>query len=125
MAAPRRVDRLQSFIFREISSIFQKGLNDPRIGLVNVTRVKLSTDLQFCTIYVFLGGSETEQRTTFRGLESATSTVQYRLASILQIRTCPKIRFEIDTHREKSLEMDEIFKKIAEKRSENPAEKDL
>jgi len=123
MATPRRIDRLQSFIYREAVAIFQKGLNDPRIGKVTVTRVTLSTDLQYCTIFVLVYGNDSEKRTTFRGLESATATVQYRLAGVLKLRTCPKIHFEIDTHPEKAQEMDDIFKKIKEERERSETEK--
>ena len=112
MAAPRRVERLQSFILREAASIFQKGLNDPRIGKVTVSRVKLSPDLRYATLFVVLFGTEAEKRTTMRGIQSATKTVQYKLADTLSLRTMPEIKFEIDTHPEKAQEMDDIFEKL-------------
>ena len=120
MASERRLERLQSFILREATAIFQKGLNDPRIGAVTVSRVSLSKDLRYCTLFVVLQGDETAQRTTFRGLQSATATVQYKLAQVLELRFSPQISFEIDTHPEKAQEMDDIFRKIAEERGEDP-----
>ena len=122
MATERRLDRLQSFIMREVATMFQRGLNDPRIGEISVTRVKLSKDLRYGTIFIVCHGDEAQQRTTFRGLTSATSTVQYRLASALQIRHMPTIKFEIDSHPEKAQEMDDIFKKIAQERESRQQE---
>lgn len=124
MASDRRIERLQSFIIREVTSIFQKGMNDPRIGEVLVTRVTLSKDLKYCTVYVVLNGTDTENRTSFRGLESATATVQYRLASVLSLRNVPILKFEIDSHPEKAQEMDDIFKKIAVERDASDVEEE-
>ena len=42
MANPRRIQRLQQLILQTAANHVQRELEDPRIGLISITRVKLS-----------------------------------------------------------------------------------
>ena len=112
MATPRRIERLQQMILQVVAEFIQRDLRDPRIGLVSITRVKLSKDLATAVIGWSSMGTENERRTTERGLENATSAIQRAVAHALQIRTTPALSFRYDDSLERSQELEVIFEAI-------------
>jgi ribosome-binding factor A len=118
MASPRRLARLESLISQEVALVFQQGINDPRVGPVVVTAVKLSRDLRFCKIKINPRGSKNQKRTTLMGLQSATAMIQGRLGEVLHLRYIPQITFEIDRSLEKMDEINAIFEKISKKKTD-------
>lgn len=125
MANPRRVLRLQQLILEAAASYIQRELQDPRIGLVSVTRVKLAPDLSTAVIGWSQMGSDEQRRTTERGLEDAAPAVQREVARVMQTRTTPRISFRYDDTLERSQALEEIFEKLREERAEeSPADED-
>ena len=51
-----RVDKLDSLLQKEISSIIQFDLNNPEIGFVTVSEVRVSPDLSKARVYVSFFG---------------------------------------------------------------------
>lgn len=106
-----KTDRLNKQIQRLAAEIILYEMSDPRIKFVTVTHAKLSEDFRYCTVYVSIFGSETEQRTTMRGLEHARNFIQRQLGDRLRLRHRPILRIEQDFSVAKSIE---ISKKIDE-----------
>ena len=75
---PIRKARITSLIKEEISMILQGELKDPRIGFVSVLGAEPTIDLKECKIFVSILGSESEQRTSLRGLEAARGRIRKR-----------------------------------------------
>ncbi len=94
--ARRRVARVAERIREEASEIILYQLQDPRIQFVTVTKVDLSNDLRYATVYVSVLGDETKQRTALRGLNSARGFIQSRIGDSLQLRETPNITFQYD-----------------------------
>jgi len=107
--ASRRAARVAQRIKQEASQIILYELRDPRIGLLTVTRVEVSADLHYATIYYSVMGDEAVRRTAQRGLESAKGLVRTRIAGSLQLREAPDIRFEFDPSVEKAIEMSKLI----------------
>ena len=55
MADSVRIRRVAEQIRGEISEILRDEVQDPRIGLVTVTRVKLASDMGAATVFLPLG----------------------------------------------------------------------
>ncbi|MBY0545344.1 MAG: 30S ribosome-binding factor RbfA, partial [Gammaproteobacteria bacterium] len=49
-----RLDRINDGIMRELATLIQQKIKDPRIGMVSVTEVKVSRDLSHAKVYVSL-----------------------------------------------------------------------
>lgn len=97
---------------REVASetiLFE--LRDPRVKTVGitVTRAEVSGDLQHAKIFVSIMGSPQEQKLAMHGLNHATGFVQSKLASRLQTRFTPAIRFVLDEGVKKSIEMTRLI----------------
>ena len=104
---PIRRSRVASLIREEISRILQFELKDPRIGFVTILAIEPTVDLKECKVYVSIMGSESEQRTSLRGLEAARGKIQSLLTSRVRLRETPILRFILDESIQRTLEIEE------------------
>ena len=95
MATSRRVARVSELIRREVSQMLTRGIKDDRVGvgMVSVTKVVVSGDLQHAKVYVSVYGTDEARAATMDGLESATSFVRRELGHRLQLRRTPEVIF--------------------------------
>ena len=58
MAQGRRVERVAALIRKEVSELMINGIRDERVhqGMVSITEVEVSGDLQHCKIFVSVFG---------------------------------------------------------------------
>jgi ribosome-binding factor A len=127
-----RPERIASVVQRVVGEAIALRLSDPRISrFTSVTRVQVSKDLHYADVYVSVMGSETEARTSLRGLEAAHGKLQGMVADALPIRQVPIIRLHIDESIKRGFEtiqlieksMDEIRQRQAEREAhERPAD---
>jgi ribosome-binding factor A len=95
MATSRRIERVASMIKREVSLMLLNGIKDDRVGagMVSVTDVIVSGDLQHTKIFVSIYGTDEAKAETMEGLKSATSYVRSQLGQRLQLRRTPEVIF--------------------------------
>jgi len=111
MANSRRVSRVSSAIKREVSQMLINGIKDDRVGagMVSITLVDVSGDLQHAKIYVSIYGSEAAKAETMAGLTSSVGFVRRELGHRMRLRRTPEITFIED----RSLELgDRIIESI-------------
>ena len=92
----RRPRRVAEAIREIVAPFLQTGLRDPRIGLVTVTGVHVTPDLERAVVSVAIHGDEAEHERTLEGLASATSAVRHEVGRALRLRTVPEIEFALD-----------------------------
>lgn len=95
MATSRRIERVASMVKREVSLMLLNGIKDDRVGagMVSVTDVVVSGDLQHTKIFVSIYGTDEAKAETMEGLKSATSYVRSQLGQRLQLRRTPEVIF--------------------------------
>ena len=95
MATNRRVSRVAELIKREVSQMLLNGIKDDRVGtgMVSVTDVDVSGDLQHAKIYVSIYGTEEAKAETMAGLKSATGYVRSELGARVRLRRTPEVIF--------------------------------
>ena len=109
----RRVDRIEEQLRMELSEIIELELSDPRIGLVTVTSVKVTSDLRHARIFISVLGGADERKKAIAGLRSATSYVKRSLAKRLHhLRRVPDLIFEYDESLEEGIRIEELFNQI-------------
>ena len=100
-----RARRVAQQLQREVAMILQREVKDPRIGMVTVSDVEVSGDLQHAKIFVtFLNYAEqdTEQsdaqriETGLKGLTEASGYIRILLGKAMQLRVVPELRFAYD-----------------------------
>jgi ribosome-binding factor A len=95
MATDRRVSRVAELIKREVSQMLLNGIKDDRVGtgMVSVTDVDVSGDLQHAKIYVSIYGTDEAKAETMAGLKSATGFVRSELGARVRLRRTPEVIF--------------------------------
>ena len=121
---PIRKARITSLIKVEISLILQGELKDPRIGFVSVLGAEPTIDLKECKIFVSILGSESEQRTSLRGLEAARGRIQALLRSRVRLRETPILKFILDESYKKTLDIEDKIRKAREEDEAAAEERD-
>jgi ribosome-binding factor A len=106
-------------IQQEVSRIVQ-DLKDPGLGFVTVTGVKLSDDLKFAKIFYSVIGSPEDVKRSGDVLKRKTPEVRHELASRLNLRRTPEIRFDFDETPERASRIFTLLEKIKEEESAAP-----
>jgi ribosome-binding factor A len=119
----KRVLRAEETIKRELGFILDRKVEDPRIGMVTVTRVELSEDLRYAKVYVSFLGDEAERKAAFRLLLKARKFIRGELAHTLRLRVAPDLTFLIDDSSENYIRIAKVLKQIHEEESESGGEK--
>jgi ribosome-binding factor A len=88
-------------------------LKDPRIGLVTVTGVEVTSDLRAATVYVSVLGGEKRRQASLDGLESAHGVLQGRLARELKLKRTPQLSFAYDESVERGVHMTHLIDELA------------
>lgn len=99
MADSVRIRRVSEQIRAELSQLLREDVQDPRIGLVTVTRVKLASDLGAATIfYSPLGedADEARRQELSHAMGAVTGFLRKQLARRMKLRHTPQLRFIFD-----------------------------
>ena len=107
-----RVEKIQEQIKEEVSDIILRGLKDPRIGFVTVTKVDVSSDLKTAKIYVSILGSSEQFENTWQGLRHSCGYIRQELAKRMRIKFVPEIAFYPDTTMQYSAHIQDLINKI-------------
>jgi ribosome-binding factor A len=108
-----RVSKIENFIKEEMSLIFLHKIQDPKIGLLTITNVKVSPDLKHAKIYVSIYDKEKRQ-SVLEKLNELKGLLRSELAVKVHFRTVPELHFFIDDTLDYVEKMEGIFKKIHE-----------
>jgi ribosome-binding factor A len=124
MATNRRVSRVASLIQQEVSQMVQLEIKDDRVGagMVSVTDVDVSGDLQHAKIYVSIYGTEEAKAETMAGLKSATGYVRRELGRRVRLRRTPEIIFIEDKGLERGDRMLALLNQLSQERQSKEME---
>ena len=127
MATSRRVSRVASLIKREVSQLLINGIKDDRVGagMVSVTDVYVSGDLQHTKIFVSIYGTESAKAETMEGLKSSTAFVRRQLGQRMNLRRTPEVVFLEDPSLERGDRMLALLDQINQERQNRDPEDDL
>ncbi len=112
MALTHRVERIQAQVREEVSQMLATEVRDPGVGLVTVTRAKVTGDLSLTRIYWTIIGDAAERKKTAKALERATGFVRHLLAERLALRRVPEVKFIFDESVAAQSRIEEILQEI-------------
>jgi len=124
MATDRRVARVAELMRREASRLLMNEIKDDRVGtgMVSVTDVVVSGDLQHAKIFVSIYGSDEDRATTMEGLNSATKFVRSQLGQRMGLRRTPEVVFIEDVSLARGTEMLTLINRLTEDRKTSGVE---
>lgn len=123
MATSRRVARVAELIKREVSQMLLHGIKDDRVGagMVSITDVDVSGDLQHAKIFVSIYGTDEARAETMAGLKSATSYVRGELGHRMRLRRTPEVLFVEDRSIERGTKVLSLLNQLSQERQSQPA----
>ena len=121
--ASLRNERIAEQVRGELARLIRDETSDPRIGLLTLTRVKVSPDLSTATIFwsPLKLDDEVDPEEVGRGLQSAAGFLRTRLASELALRRTPALSFRHDRSIEEGSKTLALLRSLPEL-AENPGE---
>ena len=104
--------RINSEVQKELSLIIGE-LKDPRIApMTSVTEARVTPDLKYCTAYISVLGDEVSREETFDGLRSAAGFIRRELASRVNLRITPELKFVYDNSLEYGNRMSQLIDEV-------------
>ena len=123
MATGIRVSRVAESIRREVSQMLLHGIKDERIGsgMVTVTDVYVSGDLQHTKIFVSIYGTDEVKAAAMEGLHSAAGYVRSLLGQRVRLRRTPEVIFVEDKSIERGMRVLSLLDQLSDQRKESEA----
>ncbi len=109
-----RTSRIGEVIMRELAQMIQQEVSDPRVGMVTVSHVDVTSDLRYAKVYITrLNETESEEdvKECIAGLTNAAGFLKRGIAKRVEIRTVPELKFYYDKSLEHGFHMDELIAK--------------
>ena len=108
----RRAERTADTLKEEIAQIVGYELEDPRLTMVTVTDVRLSSDKRAARVYVTIAGDENEHKAALAALKHAAPFVRKQLGLSLNLPRTPEIHFVRDRVEEEGERVDQLLNEI-------------
>ena len=89
-----RSRRVAQQLQRALSELIRRDVRDPRLGLVTLTEVRMSSDLSYATVYYSVLGADPKQAQEI--LDGAADMLRGPVGRALGIRHSPELRFVKD-----------------------------
>jgi len=109
-----RLQRIADRIRLELSEMLIREISDPRLKQIYLTDVKIDKELAYADVYVSAIEGVSRSKDVLAGLESASGFIKRTLASRIELRAFPRLRFHWDVTPEHA---DHIEKILAELRA--------
>ena len=109
-----RTNRISEVVMRELAQMIQLELSDPRVGMVTVSHVDVTSDLKYAKVFVTrLNGFDSDQdvKECLKGLSNAAGFLRRGLAKRVELRAIPELRFLYDKSLEHGFHMDDLIAK--------------
>ena len=116
----KRATRVGQQLQQELGRILVDGLNDPRVGFVTVTEVRLSDDLRNAHVYISVYGEDAQRQETMKGIEEAAGFLRREVGRRLKLRFTPRMTFSLDTTLDTAQRLETVINAIAHGDTELP-----
>ena len=111
MKKPRyRIERVNEIIKEILSELLLGQIKDPRVGLVTITSVRVSSDFSTAKVYYTVMADEAHRADTERGLRSAKSYMRRVVADELELRNAPDLKFVYDDSLDRAMGVEKALR---------------
>lgn len=110
-----RPERVADSIRQEITTLLTRTVQDPGIGFVTITRVKVTADLQLARVFYTTMGDDKTKKETAKALERVKPFLRRQISQRIQLRRAPELEFRYD---ESIADLDNVERLLQEVREE-------
>jgi ribosome-binding factor A len=91
-----RTLRVADQIQRELAELIQHEVKDPRVGMVTLTGVEVTTDYTHAKVFFTLLGTAAQQEAALHGLSHAAGFLRGQIGRRIKLHTIPELHFVFD-----------------------------
>ena len=115
-----RMARINEEVRRELSEILRNEVKDPRIDapLLSVLKADTTRDLKYCKVYISILGDPKMREETAQALKQASGFIRRELATRLNLRNTPELKFIMDDSIEYSIHIAKMLKDYSTEKPE-------
>ena len=121
-----RPERVADQIREEITVLLSRHVQDPGIGFVTITRVKVTADLQHARIFYTAIGDDKQKKETAKALVRVNPYLRRQIAQRINLRRAPELEFFYDDTIADAHRIEELLLGVQEERRQyelaNPPE---
>ncbi len=111
-----RPERVAQEIQAAVADILTRGMiNDPRVGFITVTGVKVSPDLSVAQVFYSMIGTDAQKAETHAGLTAAKGFVRREVTKRVKLRISPEVFFTFDGSLEEGDKIERLLKQVRDK----------
>lgn len=107
--AKKRVARLNEQLKRELTTLLQFEVKDPRVGAVTITDVEVTPDLYHAKVYFSTTAEDEERELTEQGLRAASGFLRTELGRRMHIRRAPELHFTFDNTLQHAMHIERLL----------------
>ncbi len=125
MPSEVRVQRIADRIRQDLSEMLVlEKIHDPRLRQIFITDVEVDRELAFADIYVSAIEGIAREKEVLQGLERASGFIRHELASKIELRVFPRLRFHWDVTPERADHIERLLASLnKEKKPSTPKRK--
>ena len=110
-----RARRVSEAVKEELAELIGFEMDDPRLASVNVTSADVSSDMR--TAHVKVAIEAGLEKKALEALDHAKGFLKHELASRLNLRRVPDLRFAADTHPDAESRIDFLLRRAKRSRA--------
>jgi ribosome-binding factor A len=123
----KRTDRVADQIQRDLATLIQREIKDPRLGMITINHVKVAKDLGYADVYLTvlpLGGRTEEQARadSLSVLKGAAGFLRAELSRKIKLRVMPQLRFHYDESVERGRQLTSLIERARRLEDDGPAQ---
>lgn len=117
-----RTRRVAEQIQRELAELIQLELKDPRVGMITLTGVDVTSDYSHAKVYFSLLGDQARLQQALIGLNSASGYLRSQVAHRMKLRIMPALHFVHDASIEEGMRLDKLISDAVAEDARHPAD---
>lgn len=107
------MQRVSELIRRELATVIDREMDDPRVRFVSVTAVDVSKDLRTAKVYVTQIDTAAGGALDMGSLQKASGFLRKRLADTLTLKSIPALTFVYDNSIERGVRLTRLIEQSA------------
>lgn len=114
MAAPRRIQRVNSLLKEVIHEVIAKDLKNYKIPeLITITEVDTSKDLQYAKVFISLvNGTDEDKDALIIELQKCAKKIAYMASKKVVMRYFPELTFKIDNTLDQYMKINDLLEEV-------------
>jgi len=117
-----RARRVAEQIQRELAELIQLELKDPRVGMITITGVEVTSDYSHAKIFFSLLGDQARLQQALDSLNSAAGSLRSQVAHRMKLRIMPALHFVHDPSIEEGMRLDKLISDAVAEDARHPVD---